>query len=276
MGDICGTVDWVESILEGLGVESIDNLSPFLCSKPRKETIGEWLCDSLSYMKRLCDEFQKLKDSAEPLKAELIKSQQQVISLQNELLESKNEQLRSLQSSVENSVKESVTTEMATYSAKLQLATPSVVADTVKLKEAVRSAVAEEDKSKNLMIIGKADVENEDLSSTVAEILQDINEKPQIVECLRVGFFKSDKIRPIRVKLRSTEAVSCVLRNAKDLKNSTNNKKTFLGPDRTLEERNTQKKLVDEMKEMIRKDSDKYYYIRGGTIISAKRKTIID
>ena len=81
MGDISGAVEWIECIVRRLGVESVDNLSPFLCSKPKKETIGEWLCDSLSYMKRVCDDFQKLSNDIEPLNMELIKAQQQVISL---------------------------------------------------------------------------------------------------------------------------------------------------------------------------------------------------
>ena len=98
----------------------------------------------------------------------------------------------------------------------------------------------------------------------------------KLLNVLEWVFLKVKKTRPIRVKLYSTGALSSILRNAKDLKNSRNNKKTFLGPDRTLEERETHKQLVGEMKELIRNDPEKYYYIRGGTIVSSKRKTLVD
>jgi len=52
----------------------------------------------------------------------------------------------------------------------------------VKLKEAVKCAVVEEDRSHNLMIFGKQEVDDEDVSNTVASIFEDLNEKPHVVE----------------------------------------------------------------------------------------------
>ena len=118
--DISNTIEWVGNVVERLGIESVSQLSPAVCSKPKKELIGPWLSDSLGTLKKVCEAYQKLRTVADPLQAELIKSQQQVISLQSELLACKNEQLQSLQSSVKTTVEESMKAEFVTYSSKLQ------------------------------------------------------------------------------------------------------------------------------------------------------------
>ena len=87
------------------------------------------------------------------------------------------------------------------------------------------------------MIFGKAEVENEDLPATVAKVMEDANEKPRIVECIRLGVSQSGKTRPIKVKLCSVDAVASIMHNAKHLKDSSTNKCTFIGLDRTIEER---------------------------------------
>ena len=110
-----------------------------------------------------------------------------------------------------------------------------------------------------------------DVAATVAEIMQDTNEKPRVVECIRVGTFQVGKPRPIKVKLCSADAVSSILRSAKHLKNSGNNKTTFIAPDRTQEERAAHKKLVERMKEMVSEEPDKYHYIRRGAIRSVNK-----
>ncbi len=101
-------------MVEQRGVESVSGLSPHVCAKPRKETIGQWLCDSLTSMQRVCDGFQKLQMDADQQRTELIESQRQVIALQSELLACKNEQLQSLQSSVQTSVQETMKAEFDT------------------------------------------------------------------------------------------------------------------------------------------------------------------
>jgi len=121
------------------------------------------------------------------------------------------------------------------------------------------------------MIFGKCEEQNEDVAETVAEILQDMNEKPRVRECSRVGTSRVGTVRPIKVKLCSADAVSSVLRSAKHLKDSGNNKKTFIAPDRTQEGRAVHKKLVERMKEMVSEEPDKYHYIRRGAIRSVQK-----
>ena len=86
-----------------------------------------------------------------------------------------------------------------------------------------------------------------------------MNEKPRVIECIRIGTPAIGKPRPIKVKLPSSDAVLSILRNAKSLKNSNTNKATFIGPDRSKEERATHKKLVDKMREKMKEEPENYH-----------------
>ena len=100
------------------------------------------------------------------------------------------EEIASVQSAVQTEIRSS-------WSEVVAKSSGQAITTETKLKEAVKSAVAEEDKSKNVMIFGKSEVPNEDVAATVAEIMQDTNEKPRIVECIRVGTFQVEKPRPM-------------------------------------------------------------------------------
>ena len=98
------------------------------------------------------------------------------------------------------SVQSAVKTEISSWSNIFQQKSSQPFTP-AKLKEAVKSAVVEEDRSRNIMIFGKEEKENEDLCKTISEILEDVNEKPRLIEFRRVGSAKPGKSRPIKVKL---------------------------------------------------------------------------
>ena len=210
----------------------------------------------------------------EELNSAVIKGQEKVIALQEDLLKSKDEQLVAVQSAVKSEiagVQSTVKTEISSWS-KIVQQKSSQPFTPAKLKEAVKSAVVEEDRSRNIMIFGKEEKENEDLCKTISEILEDMNEKPQLIEFRRVGSAKPAKSRPIKVKLSSSDAAMHVLRKARILKSSDKNRFTFIGPDRTEEEREAHKNLVGQLKLKIKEESGLYHYIRGGRILSTAKK----
>ena len=276
-------LNWLAEVLGELDVERVDQLTLAKCKAPRKELLAARLWDALGFVRDYNDLVKKLRDETGALKTQLIGSQQKVIDLQDELLASKTDQLTAFQTTVKSSVEDSIKTGICSVQSAVQTELRSSWRDVVanssgktsttatELKEAVKAAVAEEDKSKNLMIFGKCEEQNEDVAETVAEILQDMNEKPRVVECIRVGTSRIGNPRPIKVKLCSADAVSNILRSAKHLKNSGNNTNTFIAPDRTREERAAHKKLVERMKEMVSEEPDKYHYIRRGAIRSANK-----
>ena len=278
-----GAVIWLNEVLSGLGCEVISELSLAKCKAPRKETLASWLDEALHFVSEQNDIIMKQRDTIGALKSELLGSQQNVIDLQGKLLDSKTEQLTALKSAVTSSVEDTmkahsasvrsvVQTELrGSWSEVLAKNSSQAITTETKLKEAVKSAVAEEDKAKNVIVFGKNEEENEDVAVIVAEILHDTNQKPRVVECMRVGIFSAGKPRPIKVKLCSADAASSILRSAKDLKSSDRNKGTYIAPDRTPEERAAHKKLVEKMKEMMRTDPGNYHYIRKGAVRSVTK-----
>ncbi len=219
---------WIDDIMPEISIDRIEQLSPALCAKPRKDTIGGWLSNSLSCLNKVVNLYRKLKVDTEPLKTELIKSQQQVITLQGELLASKNDQIQSLQSSVKTSVEETVKAEFITYSAKLQTPPPSIAADTV--KTFVKTVVEEEDRSRSLMLFGLPDSLNEQLTDKVNEVFQEIGEKPRF-EASRLGFSSSSgsskKVRPVKVTFSSSTIATQILSRSRNLKKSVKYQSVF-------------------------------------------------
>ncbi len=142
-----------------------------------------------------------------------------------------------------------------------------------KLKEAVKSAVDEDDRSKNFMIYGAAEEEDENPDGVVSDLLEYLEEKPRVAECYRVGATETDKIRPMKVKLTSPDAVKLILRKTKYLKRDVRYKSTYIAQDRTLKERVEHKLLVDELKNRIKEHANQHHYIRNSKVISVTRIT---
>ena len=79
--------------------------------------------------------------------------------------------------------------------------------------------------------------------------------------------------RPIRFKVKSSESVYQILREAKQLKEIEGYKRVFISPDRTVEERISRQKLVNELKEKRAADPNKHYIIRKGEVICLSERT---
>ena len=74
--------------------------------------------------------------------------------------------------------------------------------------------------------------------------------------------------------LKSAEDARRILRNAKQLKECDKRKSVYLAPDRTREEREEHTKLVAEMKKLIKKDPNRYFFIRNNKVCSTDRRNI--
>lgn len=236
---------------------------------------GSWIVTFANMHQKTRDMMTAAAVKVEELTSSLDNTQVKLIDVQGELIRSKEDQLASVRTTVREevaSVQSAVKSEIRSWSEIAGQKSAQQSISTARIKEAVKSAVVEEDKSRNLLIFGKPEGTSEDVAATVAEVLLDIDEKPQLVECRRIGPCGSEgRPRPIKVKLSSSDAVLCVLRNASALKNSTTNKSTFLGPDRTPDERLAHKKLVEYMRRKMDEEPGSYHYIRGGLIRSVKK-----
>ena len=233
---------------------------------------------ALHFVGGLLNNVEALKNSNSSLQNRVIESQQQVISTQAELSECKSEQLEALRKTVETSVidsvktvetslVDSVKTELQSYSSAVQRTPPNKqVFSSEALTRVVRNVVEEEDRSRNVVIFGLNEEDNEKLNEKVAEVFESIGQKPRAEAC-RVGRKKSkDSTRPVNVKLSSSLIVDQLLANVKTLRNVTKFSSVFVCPDRSLEQRKIQKELVKELKEKAEAEPDKRYFIRAGKI----------
>ena len=92
-------------------------------------------------------------------------------------------------------------------------------------------------------------------------------------DCVRVGVKRSGdtRPRPIKFSLSNSDHVAQVLRSAKRLHTKDGYKSVYLCPDRTVQERKSFKKLLDQLKEMRESEPNRTYYIRNNRIVSSDK-----
>ena len=86
-----------------------------------------------------------------------------------------------------------------------------------------------------------------------------------------MGVEEPGKTRPLKAKFSCADTARRLLSNAKHLKNTMDYRRCYIAPDRTKEERDARKKLVDEMKGLIETEPTKYHYIRNNKVCSVNR-----
>ena len=116
----------------------------------------------------------------------------------------------------------------------------AITADQV--KNAVKCAGQEEDRTKNIIMFGVTDNEKEEKYSRILNIYESLDEKPTMTECVRRGSKREGVVRPIKVTLGSLETVHHV---------------------RTQEERQACKKLVEQLKQKREAKPEHYHFIRN-------------
>ena len=267
-----GLSEWMLDIIGLVGCDhnaGHEELSSEM-EKYLKRTIKQHSVDvavqAWNFLIKLQEKVKSMQDTENKLKTQLISSQSSVIKLQDELISSKNEQLKSIKYSVETSVKDSVKVELQSYSNIVQKSCPQVDAKT--LKKVVKSVVEAEDRCRNVMVFGMEEEDNEQLCDKVNELFQDMNEKPRF-EVIRVGKkSSSESVRPVKVTLTSSSVVNHILSKARTLRQSEKHKHVFVRPDMTFEQREEQRKLVEDLKKRSKEEPNRRHFIRGGKVCS--------
>lgn len=203
----------------------------------------------------MIEDFQKLKD-------EKIQDQKTIIKLQDKLIEKREEEISSVQSTVK--------TELKSYSAVVSQSCKAALAQK-KIAAAVKKVTDKEDRSKNVVIYGMQEASGEDISKRVEELLTEIDEKPRIQDCCRIGVVKPDTCRPIKFTLASNDHVRQILTKSKSLRTKEGFKSVYICPDRSVEERKAFKKLVEELKQKRISEPGYVHTIRNNKISSVLR-----
>ena len=142
-----------------------------------------------------------------------------------------------------------------------------------KIQAAVQKVVDKEERSKNIIIYGLSETQNEQLQSKVEAVLVEIDEKPLIKDCCRIGDTKDKAIRPVKFSLSCSDHVMQILRNVKKLRTKEGFKSVYICPDRSVAERKAYKKLYDELKQKRLSESDKVHAIKNNKIVSTIRNS---
>jgi hypothetical protein len=240
--------------------------------KLNKNMLAEFL---VSLVKNYEDSLENCKSAAgaiDVLKTTQIKNQQSIMDLQQSKLSSVHETMKH---EVEHEVKSwaDIVQKNCNLDRGKRLTAKSV-------KEAVKSAVDEEVRSKNFIIYGleeKSEGEYEDLTIEAAKIFEKAEQQepfPEALDAYRLGVKSPGKIRPVKVTMRYSDEVKHLLNSANKLRKDDGvYKNVYLSPDRSKEERAVHKKLVLEMKELITKNPNKHYFIRGNEIKCTDKKS---
>ena len=236
-----------------------------------KDALAKYLVEGLNTVHRQNRLIAHLREQAQVLKSDVISCQKAVIKLQDELIVAKDQQLNALQTAVEASV-DTVKTEIKSYSEAVNKinqspATSSSVISEQSMKRFVKEVVAEEDRSRNLMIFSLPECGDQELCGEVNKVFEQLGEKPKIEAC-RFGK-KGSTARPVRVTMSSSTIVQQILGKARDLRESGDYKEVFLSADRSVEERALHKQLVQELRNKRDSEPGRKHYIRGGQVCSA-------
>lgn len=262
---------WIDEAKMELKCTEEDNLTADLFARPNKPVLCRWLGEARDIMCRQREMIESLKEVIGTLKTEALGDKSTVINLQGELLERKEEQLASLQTAVRTSVQD-VKTEILTYSDALKMSTTAAAITPGAFKTVVKEVIAEEDRSKNLMVFGLAEEAGEKLDGAdgkISAMFQELDEKPRC-SAVRVGKAPttSASCRPVKVTLTSSTAVRQLLMKAKLLKEIERLKAVYLGPDRSPADRASQRQLIAELKKKKVEQTTHEHFIRGGKVVS--------
>ncbi len=263
---------WFDDVLGRLKVASERELNTDKFQTMTKPILSRWLDRANRIMCEQRDMMEKMKETIEQMKTEALADKAAIIRLQADLLESKDEQLKSLQSAVQSTVQTTVQQEIKTYSAAVHASSTTPVFSPDSLKKVVKSAIKEEDRSRNVLVFGLAEEEGEKIEDKISDLFSELGEKPRVAAS-RLGktgprSSTPNKPRPVKVSLSSTTAVQQILSKTGKLKKVEMFRAVYVCPDRSPEERTARKCLILDLKKAVGEQPNRRHYIAGGKIHS--------
>ena len=263
---------WLPKAMEVVGCTAPTHVTTTACKRAMKDTLSLLFAESYHLVRAQTEKLKQLKAELSSTKSQLIENQKWVISLQEQLINCKDKQLEGVEtvvkSSVENNLKEQFKSYSEAAAENVMVCKPEGLADPETLKKVVKSVVQEEDRSRNVVIFGLPEMKEENVEERVQEIFEEIGLKPPL-QASRVGkTCKENSKRPVIVSLSSASTVYQVLSQVRKLRHSAKFGKVFIRPDRSEEERASDRLLVQELMKKRDKEPGKLHYIRAGTIYS--------
>ena len=247
------------------GCDDPEKLVPEVLNKNSvvKAQMAEWLCTAIHPLNQCCLPLMSTaRSTIEQLQEEKISDQRTVIELQEKLICKKDGDL--------GLVSQTVKKELKSYSSALQQSCSTALSPK-NIATAVKTITKEEDRTKEVVVFGVVEEPSECVTTKVSRILEQLDEKPRITGCRRIGQRATGEStkRPIIFSVKSTDIVYQILRKSKRLKDIEDYKTVYISPNRTPDERISRQKLVNELKERRLSDPSGRYFIRKGEIVKA-------
>ena len=264
--------DLEKSLQEIMKVKQLGELSQTVLKQANKDTVIKLVNVLTSSLKRSGELLRAAGADVDQLQADQIKLQKDLLAEKEESVQSKDKELKEMKKTVTKEMKSWA--DVVSKNVKNADITPSVI------KEAVKSAVeedrGEEDRSHNVMVYGleerdRGNEQNLQLRTLLKELDSCIDLDK--VTYARIGAVKEGSVRPVRVTFEKKDFVPWVLSRSRVLKDSDQFPSVFLGPDRSVEERQAHRKLVEEMKKKRLEIPDRVFFIRQGSVCSKPRHT---
>ena len=242
-----------------------------------EETPVPVLDQSREEVEKLLEHLEHTRNRLDTVKDELLERDRKMIALQEEIsalkytiISMKDSQIESSITAVQTVVKE----EMSSYSSVLETAATtmkqtcaSALAPT-KIRAALSSATV--DRSANLIVYGLAEDDDNSDTSKLKELFEHLAEAPVLSEVNRLGRRSDERVRPVRVVLRSRETARTILGKSVQLKDSETFQSVFISPDRTVEERTERRDLVARLREKREQEPEKIFRIRRGSVVEIR------
>jgi ribosomal protein L9 len=281
LGDKYNTLDQLweashrEAVLPGLSSKDLAKMGtkPEICDL-LEDACGLIFCELLPGLKRIyLDAKQKTevpvkKNFPEP-SGELVELQREVIRLQKEVIQLKEE----LHSAEKSAFSTTMRKELKSYSAVLSQNCAAAVAPRrlqTALKKATTPVEPETDRSKNIMVFGLPEADNEEETATreaVMKVLAHLEVSPSVTSSVRVGTKTSVRPRPIKVSVEKREDLLILLKKARLLRQTSSFRTVYLSPDLTKEEREDSTRLYKTVKQLRLDNPGRKYWVRGGSIM---------
>ena len=238
-----------------------------------KEKLAEWLetvCYildfSLPLLNNAVNTIDRQTERIDELQRGKIDDQQTIIKLHEGISKKRGDELKEVKSTVQSTVQ----SEMQSYAAIAKKNCPKTLTSKT-IEAAVKRVCDQEDRSKNVIVYGIEETRDEVLQDSVEKILGDIDEKPLVRDCVRVGVKKTGatQARPVKFSLSNSDHVAQVLRSARRLQTIEGYKSVYICPDRTVQERKSYKTLLVKLKERRESEPNRTHYIRINRIVSS-------
>ena len=199
--------------------------------------------------------------------------QEDIIKLQSDVIAAQEKSLKAAER-ISETVAESVQSGIKSYSEAA--GTSSVLSSSTAispgtLKSVAKQVVIEEELSRNIMVFGLSEEENEDICDRVGKVFEELDEKPRF-EARRLGKEAKSTPRAVKVTLSSATTVQQILGKSRKLRDSQYNA-VYLAPDRTAEQRAEHRQLVLQLKKKGNDEPGRRHYIKGGLIFSTDPKS---